>query len=439
MDLRRFEQQNSNEAVFPTPETGAPLKPPSQPLGGKPSFRQAFTAFKYRNYRLWFLGQSVSLFGTWMQSTAQGFLIFQLTRSPAFLGYVGFAAGIPTWLFTLYGGVVADRMARRTLLVITQTTMMVLAFILAALAFLNFVQPWHIILLAFCLGVANSFDAPARQAFVSEMVKREDLTNAIALNATMFNLSIAVGPAVSGVIYALFGPGWCFTINGLSFIAVIVALLLMKLKTQVRPIRSNSTRADLREGIRYVLHHSVIRTLICLVAMMGLFGITFLTLMPAWAVKILGGNAATNGWLQSARGVGALSSALLIASLGRFQFKGRLLTVGTFAFPILMLVFAVVRWIPLSLLVLVGAGGSSVLIMNLANALVQTHVRDSLRGRVMGIYTLLFFGMMPLGSLWMGAVAQIASEPTPIIIGGLTLLSIAISVYIFAPRVRHLE
>lgn len=439
MDLRRFEQQNSPETIFSTPEIGTSLKPGSQPLVGKPSFRQAFTAFKYHNYRLWFLGQSVSLFGTWMQSTAQGFLIFQLTHSPAFLGYVGFAAGVPTWLFTLYGGVVADRMARRTLLVITQTTMMVLAFILAALAFLNFVQPWHIILLAFCLGVANSFDAPARQAFVSEMVKREDLTNAIALNATMFNLSIAVGPAVSGVIYALFGPGWCFTINGLSFIAVIVALLLMKLKTQVRPIRSNSTRADLREGIHYVLHHSVIRTLIGLVAMMGLFGITFLTLMPAWAVKILGGNAATNGLLQSARGVGALSSALLIASLGQFQFKGRLLTVGTFAFPILMLVFAVVRWIPLSLLVLVGAGGSSVLIMNLANALVQTHVRDSLRGRVMGIYTLLFFGMMPVGSLWMGAAAQIASEPTPIIIGALTLLSIAISVYIFAPRVRHLE
>src|SRR5262245_9039549 len=176
---------------------------------------QTFSAFRYRNYRLWFAGQLVSLVGTWMQTTAQGFLVFELTHSPAYLGYVGFAAGVPSWLFMLYGGVIADRVSRRNLLLMTQTGMVILAFILAALTFSGWVQPWHIIVLALGLGVANAFDAPARQAFVVEMVDREDLTNAIALNSSMFNLATVVGPAVSGLVYAWLGPAWCFTINGL--------------------------------------------------------------------------------------------------------------------------------------------------------------------------------------------------------------------------------
>jgi MFS family permease len=199
---------------------------PSHPAGSR-GWHRTFAALKHSNYRLWFQGQLVSLFGTWMQTTAQGFLVFELTHSPEYLGYVGFAAGIPTWLFTLYGGVIADRVPRRTLLTVTQTSMMVLAFILAGLVFSHLVQPWHILALAFLLGVANSFDAPARQAFVGEMVAREDLTNAIALNATMFHMATAVGPAVAGFTYALFGPGWCFTLNGLSFIAVIAALRIV--------------------------------------------------------------------------------------------------------------------------------------------------------------------------------------------------------------------
>jgi MFS family permease len=181
------------------------------------SLNRTFAALQHRNYRLWFVGQLVSMVGTWMQSTAQGYLVFELTRSPAYLGYVGFAAGVPSWLFMLYGGVVADRMSRRNLLLITQTVMMILAFGLAGLTFSGLIQPWHLILLAFGLGVANAFDAPARQAFVLEMVSREDLTNAIALNSTMFNLATVIGPAVAGVAYAILGPAWCFTLNGLSF------------------------------------------------------------------------------------------------------------------------------------------------------------------------------------------------------------------------------
>jgi MFS family permease len=194
------------------------------------SARGTFAALQYPNYRLWFIGQMISLVGTWMQGTAQGYLVYELTRSPAYLGYVGFAAGVPSWLFMLYGGVIADRMSRRTLLVITQTCMMLLAFLLAGLTFTGRVQPWHIIVLAFLLGTANAFDAPARQAFVLEMVDRQHLTNAIALNSTMFNLGTAIGPAMAGITYSLFGPAWCFTINAFSFLAVIAALLLMKLK-----------------------------------------------------------------------------------------------------------------------------------------------------------------------------------------------------------------
>ncbi|MBE2228128.1 MAG: MFS transporter, partial [Ignavibacteria bacterium] len=197
------------------------------------SFRRTFTALKYPNYRLWFWGQMVSMLGTWMQITAQGFLIYDITRSPAYLGYVGFASGIPTWVFMLYGGVIADRFSKRKVLVITQTIMMLLAAILAILTFLKLVQPWHIILLAFLLGTANAFDAPSRISFVNELVDKPDLTNAIALNATMFNTATAIGPAVAGLAYAFAGPAWCFTINAVSFVGVIAALNKMKLKEHV--------------------------------------------------------------------------------------------------------------------------------------------------------------------------------------------------------------
>ena len=404
------------------------------------SWKHTFTALRYRNYRLWFWGQMISLFGSWMQSTAQGFLIYELTHSPVFLGYVGFAAGIPSWLFMLYGGVIADRLNRRTLLIITQTAMMVLAFILAGLAFSHMVQPWHIILMAFLLGVANAFDAPARQAFILEMVSREDLTNAIALNSTMFNTATAIGPAASGIIYALLGPAWCFTVNGISFLAVIAALLMMRIDSRP-PNHSLRTRGidELKEGILYVRSHAMIRTLITMVLITTLFGLSFATLIPAWAVETLRGNAATNGWLQSARGIGALISALLIASLGRFNFRGRLLTLGSFAFPIMLAAFSFIRRLPLSLVLILGIGMSSILIFNLCNSLVQTLVQDSLRGRVMGIYSLTFFGTMPIGAILVGLSAQLLGEPAAIVINAAIMMAFSILIWIMAPKLRRLE
>jgi MFS family permease len=400
----------------------------------RPRLSQTFSALKHPNYRLWFAGQLVSLVGTWMQTTAQGYLVFELTHNPAYLGYVGFAAGAPSWLLTLYGGFVADRMPRRTLLVITQVSMMILAFILAGLTFAGLVQPWHVIVMALLLGTANAFDAPARQAFVPELVSREDMTNAIALNSTMFNSATAVGPAVAGATYALFGPAWCFTINGITFTAVIAALLLMRLKPFTPPTRKGSATKDIVEGLRYVASNQLILVLIGGLGFGALFGFGFITLMPAWAVTVLGGDVTTNGLMQSARGLGAVLAALMIASLGAFNYRGRLLTFGSFVFPILLLLYSLVRSIPLSLLMLIGVGWGFMLFINLSNALIQTIVPDELRGRVMSIFTLSFFGLFPIGSLLAGTAASYIGEQTTVTISALIMLAFAVVAFCAFPR-----
>jgi MFS family permease len=401
---------------------------------------QTFIALSYPNYRLWFYGQITSLFGTWMQSTAQGFLIYELTHSPAYLGYVTFATGMPSWFFMLVAGVAADRVSRRMLLVITQISMMVLAFILAALTFTGMVQPWHIILLSFLLGIANAFDAPARLALAPELVDRQDLTNAIALNATMFNAATVLGPTIGSLIYAAFGPGWCFTINGLSFIAVIIALLLMKLPKSVRSIQPRTTALkEIKQGFGFVFSQPTILALMGVVLMTAIFGFAFVPLLPAWSVDVLGGDVRTNGFLYSARGLGALIGALSIAALGRFSYRGKLLSLGMLLFPTLLLIFSFLRWLPLSLLVLAGVGGALVFVMNLANSLVQTGTGDEVRGRVTSIYTLTFFGFMPLGALLIGQIADKTSEPLAVQIGSIILIIFACLMWMFFPKLRNLS
>jgi MFS family permease len=408
-------------------------------VSSKFNLQGTFASLKYPNYRLWFIGQLVSLVGTWTQSAAQGYLIYQLTKSPAYLGYASFANGLPTWIFTLYAGAIADRVPRRTLMVITQSGMMVLAFILAILTFTNTVQWWHILILSFLLGVCNAFDAPARQAFVLEMVDRQDLTNAIALNSTMFNLAVVLGPAFGGLIYAWVGPGWCFTINAISFIAVIIALLLMKLKPFI-PVKTNrSTFSDTKEGLKYVVNHPSVRMLISNLFIITLFGLGIATLIPAWSVVVLGGDAATNGFLMAARGFGSLIGALMIASLGRIRSHGKIWTINSLLLPIMMIVFAFMHWLIPSLIAMAAMGFTFMMIVNLSNAMVQTRIADEMRGRVMGVYTVFFFGAMPLGSLISGWSADTIGEPLTVIICAVILMVFALWVIWRQPALRAME
>lgn len=401
--------------------------------------RDTFAALKHRNYRLWFIGQIVSMVGTWMQSTAQGYLVYELTQSTAYLGLVGFANGAPFWIFGLYGGAIADRVPRRTMLIITQTCQMFLAFILAFLTFTHLVQPWHIVILALLLGVANAFDAPARQSFVLELVNREDLTNAIALNAILYNSATAVGPAAAGIAYAILGPGWCFTVNGISFIAVITALILMRIvwappQRQQRPVLS-----EISEGFRFVVANRIVRTLVLNLLLVSLLGMGFVTLLPAWAVIQLGGDSTTFGFLVSSRGLGSVFAGLMLAMLGGWHIRGKLFTAGTIAFPVLLAVFTVMRLLPLSMAALLGAGWGQVIMFNTSNAMIQSITPDELRGRVMGIWTLSFFGIIPIGSLIAGQAAEIIGQAPTILIGAFSMLVTALIIVWRVPELRQME
>jgi predicted MFS family arabinose efflux permease len=402
-------------------------------------FRGTFTALKHPNFRLWFVGQLISLVGTWMQITAQGYLIFDLTHSAAYLGYVGFASGIPIFILTLYGGVVADRVPRRTLLIITQAYMMLLAAILATLVFTNLIQPWHIILLAFMSGIGNSFDAPARQSFVVELVGHDDLPNAIALNASMFTTANAVGPAVAGITYAIFGPAWCFTINGISFLAVILALSLMRIKPVIFDTVRKSAVHAMSEALHFVYKKRAIILLLSTVCVVGMFGMSLASLMPVWAVDVLKGDVTTNGWLLSARGLGSLMGALTVAAFSARTIRGKLWTAGSFLLPGLMLIFSFMRIVPMSLATMVLVGWAFMTILNTSNALVQLRVTDALRGRVMGLYSLVFMGSMPLGTLILAWLAEQVSAPFAVWVASGILACYFLIIWFRFPEVKKLE
>lgn len=399
-----------------------------------------FGSFKFRNYKLWFVGQATSLLGTWMQTAAQQYLIYELTGSSAFVGTVSFVSGIPSWIFMLFAGTVADRMSKRRLMIVTQTGMMILAFILAALVFAGIITPTWILALAFLLGLLNAFDAPARQAFVSELVDREHLSNAIAMNSLMFNLGTALGPAISGFVYYLFRPGWCFTINGISFVAVIIALSMMVFPNEkLKPTKAEiSPFLQLKEGFRFVWENKQIRYLIFMLAVTTLFSSAVVTLFPAWSKIYLGGDERLFGFMMSARGVGAIFSAFLIATLGNTKFKSKILYANYFIFPLIIVCFTFIRSQIFSLLVLLMFGFSLILLFNLTNALVQENTPNHLRGRVMGIYSFAFFGLMPVGSLWIGFVARYTSEQTSMLIAAGVSFVVALAMSIFAPKFREM-
>ena len=373
-----------------------------------------------------------------MQATAQGYLVYELTASPIMLGIVGFANGIPVWLFSLYAGIIADRISRKRLIIITQGSMMILAFILAILTFTDTIRAWHIVIMALLLGTANAFDAPARQSFVVDMVPREDLTNAIALNSSVFNLGTIIGPSVAGLVYAWLGPAWCFTINGMSFIAVLTALARMRIAART-PVLTNerSIKRNLTEGLRYAFGDKNIRVMLIMLTAAAVFGFGLLNLMPAWATHVLGGDVRTNGLLLSARGLGSLIGALMIAYLGARIVRGKLWTLGSLVMPVALIIFALVRTLPVSLLMLVVMGWSLMSVVNLTNALIQTHIPDELRGRVMSVYILLFQGGFPIGALVAGYLAGITSEALTVFAFACVILVVAIAIQLRQPSIRN--
>jgi MFS family permease len=378
-------------------------------------------ALRHRNFQLFFSGQLISLVGTWMQNVAQAWLVYRLTGSALLLGAVGFSNQIPVLLFAPIGGTTADRSDRRRLVITTQVASMTLATILAWLTISRRVEVWHIFVLAAMLGVVNAFDIPARQSFLIDMVGREDLMNAIALNSSMFNGARMIGPAIAGILIAKIGEGWCFAANAISYVAVIVGLLLMNVQC---PLRSNTSSplADIVEGFRWANSVKVIRALLLLIGLISLVGMPYTVLMPVFADKILHGGARGLGILMGATGVGALFGALTLASRTGVKGLGRLAAWSCGGFGIGLLLFSFSRWFWLSTVLLLPIGYSVMLQMASTNTLIQTMVPDQLRGRVMALYSMMFMGMAPLGALLGGALAQRMGAPVTVAVGGVACL-----------------
>lgn len=380
--------------------------------------RSMFRSLRHRNYRLFFGGQLISLIGTWMQMVAESWLIYRLTHSAFLLGLAGFAGQIPGFIFSPLGGVAADRYDRRTILLVTQTSAMVLALTLSVLTLSGVIQVWHVVTLAALLGVVNSFDIPARQAFVVEMVGREDLVNAVGLNSSLFNGARMVGPAIAGALIAVVGEGWCFFANGVSYIAVITGLLMVNLPVRELPPRSRSPWVHIAEGFRYVWQTVPIRVLLVLLTLVIIMAAPYSTLMPIFADQILKGGSKGLGILMGFGGAGALAGALSLTLKRGIDGLGRWIVFSCVGFGISLICFSFSRIFWLSAFFLVPVGYCMMVQLASANTLIQTMVPDRLRGRVMAVYSMLFLGMAPFGSLLGGALAKPLGAPLTVAFGG---------------------
>jgi MFS family permease len=373
-------------------------------------------ALQHRNFQLFFGGQLISLIGTWMQSVAQAWLVYSLTKSPLLLGSVGFASQFPVFLVAPFGGITADRVNRQKLVIATQTLSMILAGVLAWLTLSGRVQVWHIFALAGLLGVVNAFDIPGRQAFLVDMVGKEDLMNAIALNSSMFNGARVVGPAIAGILVARFGEGWCFAANSISYIAVIVGLILMRVHSPAR-MSSHSPIEDIVEGFRWVNQTRIIRALLLLIGLVSLVAMPYTVLMPVFADQILHGGARSLGVLMGATGVGALFGALTLAAKTGVKGLGRWVTISCAGLGVSLFCFSFSTSFWLSAALLLPAGYSMMLQMACSNTLIQTMVPDDLRGRVMALYSMTFMGMAPFGAFFGGALAHRIGAPITVAVG----------------------
>ncbi|HCM96592.1 MAG: hypothetical protein A2X25_00175 [Chloroflexi bacterium GWB2_49_20] len=380
------------------------VKQPIQQIA--PPSNSTFSALRHRNFQLYLGGQLISNIGTWMQIIAQGWVVYQIGHSELALGMVAFASAIPILLISPWGGVIVDRVSRRNLLILTQAGAMLLAFILAGLTFANVVKEWHVIVLAGLLGVVNAFDAPARQAFIPEMVGKDDMPNAIALTSMMFNGARVIGPAIAGLLLAIIGPAWCFTLNGISYLAVIAGLGLMKLPLRQAFQNLASPWKQLVSGVQYAGHNREISALILLSLVFSIFGISYSTMLPAFVEKTLHQGAMIYGWVNAATGLGAVSGAFLLAHRVSNGKRGQLLVLTNIAFPLILIAFSFTPWVPISLLLAFGLGIGFMVQFTTINTLLQTRVEDAFRGRVMGLYTITFFGFSPFGNLLIGFLGE---------------------------------
>src|SRR5712664_2426679 len=408
---------------IPTTEEVQPTNTPTPGPSGQSRLPAVFRSLKHRNFRLFFGGQLISLVGTWMQTIAQSWLIYRLTGSSVLLGLLGFVGQIPIFLLSPIGGLAADRWPRQRVVITTQVASMLLGFTLAALALTGRIRVWEIIMLATLLGVVNAFDVPARQSFLIEMVGREDLLNAIALNSTMFNGARVAGPAVAGLLVAQVGEGWCFFLNGVSYIAVIAGLLMMRLEKSLAAHDGSSPIEKLREGLRFVRHARPIRTLLLLLGLVSFTALPFSVLMPIFADRILHGGASAYGNLMGAVGLGATFGAFTLAMRQQLRGLGSIVAYSAIGLGISLTFFGASRLYWFSLVALVLAGYAMMMQFTSANTLIQAMVPDQLRGRVMSLYSMMFIGMAPIGSLVAGKMADRIGAPVTVALGGLASLA----------------
>jgi MFS family permease len=409
---------------------------PSAPHNSRLKF--ALRALRHRNYRLFFGGQSLSLIGTWMTQVATGWLVYRLTNSPLALGLVGFSGQIPALVLTPFAGVWVDRWNRHRVLKATQTLSMLESFALAALALTGTINIWHIVGLTMFQGVVNAIDMPARQSFVVEMLEdRGDLPNAIALNSSMVNGARLVGPSIAGLIIAYAGEGYCFLIDGFSYLAVIGSLLLMH-TTPLPPRLRQNVFAGLREGWGYIMDFTPLRAILGLVGFMSLVGMPYSVLLPVFASVVLHGGAHTLGFLTGATGVGALISAVTLAMRKSIVGLGRMINIMAFTFGGGLIVFGLshVAWLSFPLMLVVGF--SMMGLLAASNTIMQTIVEEDKRGRVMSFYTLSFTGVMPFGSLIAGTLASRIGAPLTVVLGGALCLGAATWFTVKLPQIRRI-
>jgi MFS family permease len=398
--------------------------------------RRTAIALRHRNFRLFFSGQLISLIGTWMQSLAQVWLVLQLTHDPFVLGVISAVQFLPIMLFGLFGGLIADALPKRTTIIATQTASMILAFVLFWLTWTHQVQAWHVGVLALLLGCVNTIDMPTRQAFVVEMVDRRDVVNAVALNSAVFNTARIVGPAIAGLVIGVVGIASCFFLNGVSYIAVIIGLLAMRsselhARGSYQPQRSaRAVLADLAEGLRYVRATPVVLLAVGVVGLVSTLGMNLNVLVPVYAADVLHAGATGFGFLMAATGIGALLAALTIAFAGRSS--PRVLLMGGGLLGALQVALLVVHAMPIALACLFGVGFGSIAMTATANTSIQLAVPDSLRGRVLSVYTTVFSGSTPVGALFAGTLAAQFGSAMSFGLGGATSLAAVVVAFLLA-------